>query len=219
MNSLTRPRNRFGQFFANAFRPLSATLRRDSASTFTTTTTTATSTTVTSSEDSYILDSSSPIARVVQIPSPRDKLSYLQSIENLSMNPGSPTSPTSPTRNPANLGVRRSISATSSRRPPHVLERPLRRATASPGLPSGASNTTSAAAPAQSLWRFLPNLFSMAPAQSATPIESLTETPPLTQRKGDVVCLSYHTLDDRGMRRLEGRSDHRPVIGSYAVYV
>ncbi|KAI0249898.1 hypothetical protein BJV78DRAFT_1362618 [Lactifluus subvellereus] len=38
-------------------------------------------------------------------------------------------------------------------------------------------------------------------------------------RKGDVVCLSYKTLDDRGMRRLEGRSDHRPVIGVYAIYV
>jgi hypothetical protein len=38
-------------------------------------------------------------------------------------------------------------------------------------------------------------------------------------RKGDVVCLSYRTLDDGGMRRLEGRSDHRPVIGVYAIYV
>jgi hypothetical protein len=38
-------------------------------------------------------------------------------------------------------------------------------------------------------------------------------------RKGDVVCLSYRTLDDRGMRQLEGRSDHRPVIGVYAIYV
>ncbi|KAF8484379.1 hypothetical protein JB92DRAFT_3028984 [Gautieria morchelliformis] len=38
-------------------------------------------------------------------------------------------------------------------------------------------------------------------------------------RKGDVVCLSYRTLDDRQMRRLEGRSDHRPVIGSYATYI
>jgi hypothetical protein len=38
-------------------------------------------------------------------------------------------------------------------------------------------------------------------------------------RKGDVVCFSYRTLDDRGMRRLEGRSDHRPVIGAYGIYV
>jgi hypothetical protein len=44
----------------------------------------------------------------------------------------------------------------------------------------------------------------------------VTESP--RPRKGDVVCLSYRTLDDRGMRRLEGRSDHRPVIGVYAIY-
>ena len=44
-----------------------------------------------------------------------------------------------------------------------------------------------------------------------------TESP--RHRKGDIVCLSYGTLDDRSMRRLEGRSDHRPVIGVYAIYV
>ncbi|KAI9001520.1 DNase I-like protein [Trametes punicea] len=42
---------------------------------------------------------------------------------------------------------------------------------------------------------------------------------PPRPRRGDVVCLQYDTLDDRAMRRLEGRSDHRPVIGSYALYV
>lgn len=65
-----------------------------------------------------------------------------------------------------------------------------------------------------------------------------TEPPPTRtpkRRKGDVVCLSYRTLDDRQMSRLEGgyflnskwltdqsgptgRSDHRPVMGSYAIY-
>lgn len=30
--------------------------------------------------------------------------------------------------------------------------------------------------------------------------------------------MSYRTLDDKQMRNLEGRSDHRPVIGTYAVY-
>ncbi|KAI0366340.1 hypothetical protein BV20DRAFT_972066 [Pilatotrama ljubarskyi] len=43
--------------------------------------------------------------------------------------------------------------------------------------------------------------------------------PPPLPRRGDVVCLKYDTLDDRAMRRLEGRSDHRPVIGSYALYI
>ncbi|KAH9974841.1 hypothetical protein BJV74DRAFT_863318 [Russula compacta] len=49
----------------------------------------------------------------------------------------------------------------------------------------------------------------------ATPTAAESPRP----RKGDVVCLSYRTLDDRGMRRLEGRSDHRPVVGVYAIYV
>jgi hypothetical protein len=68
------------------------------------------------------------------------------------------------------------------------------------------------------------------PATSATPASSLPgggldgassagPTESSRPRKGDVVCLSYRTLDDRGMRRLEGRSDHRPVIGVYAIYV
>ena len=50
------------------------------------------------------------------------------------------------------------------------------------------------------------------PTPSAVP-------PPPPPRRGDVVCLKYDTLDDKGMRRLEGRSDHRPVIGAYAVYI
>ncbi|KAJ8462988.1 hypothetical protein ONZ51_g10550 [Trametes cubensis] len=43
--------------------------------------------------------------------------------------------------------------------------------------------------------------------------------PPPPPRRGEVICLGYNTLDDRAMRRLEGRSDHRPVIGSYALYI
>jgi hypothetical protein len=66
-------------------------------------------------------------------------------------------------------------------------------------------------------------------AKTATPPSSLPgggldgasagSTESSRPRKGDVVCLSYRTLDDRGMRQLEGRSDHRPVIGVYAIYV
>ncbi|KAJ1307436.1 hypothetical protein OPQ81_001537 [Rhizoctonia solani] len=40
-----------------------------------------------------------------------------------------------------------------------------------------------------------------------------------TRRRGDIICVSYGTLDDREMQRLGGRSDHRPVIGTYAVYI
>lgn len=39
------------------------------------------------------------------------------------------------------------------------------------------------------------------------------------RRKGEVVCLGYGTIDDVGMRQLEGRSDHRPAIFAAAVYV
>ncbi|WWC85358.1 uncharacterized protein L201_000221 [Kwoniella dendrophila CBS 6074] len=38
-------------------------------------------------------------------------------------------------------------------------------------------------------------------------------------RKGEVRCLHYGTIDDAGMRQLEGRSDHRPAIFAGAVYI
>ncbi|ODO03460.1 hypothetical protein L198_02307 [Cryptococcus wingfieldii CBS 7118] len=38
-------------------------------------------------------------------------------------------------------------------------------------------------------------------------------------QKGEVRCLHYGTIDDSGMRLLEGRSDHRPAIFAGAVYV
>lgn len=62
-----------------------------------------------------------------------------------------------------------------------------------------------------SKWRFLPAFLSPTSPQSNAAPEHAVYT------KGDIVCLSYNTLDDRGMRRLEGRSDHRPVIGTYVI--
>ncbi|WRT67003.1 uncharacterized protein IL334_003969 [Kwoniella shivajii] len=38
-------------------------------------------------------------------------------------------------------------------------------------------------------------------------------------KKGEVRCLHYGTIDDAGMRQLEGRSDHRPAIFAGAVYI
>lgn len=70
-----------------------------------------------------------------------------------------------------------------------------------------------------SIWRFLPSFLSPTHNQShflQHPQSSPLPVPP--PLKGDVRCLSYNTLDDRGMRRLEGRSDHRPVIGTYIAY-
>ncbi|KAL5525973.1 hypothetical protein ACEPAG_7311 [Sanghuangporus baumii] len=42
---------------------------------------------------------------------------------------------------------------------------------------------------------------------------------PHKPRRGEIVPLSYKSLDDQATRHLEGRSDHRPVIGSYVVYI
>ena len=66
--------------------------------------------------------------------------------------------------------------------------------------------------PLPTRWRFFP--FRRDTSQTVTQDNVMPQ-----HTRGDVVCLSYNTLDDRGMRRLEGRSDHRPVIGSYAVYL
>ncbi|WVQ70227.1 uncharacterized protein L199_008453 [Kwoniella botswanensis] len=50
---------------------------------------------------------------------------------------------------------------------------------------------------------------------------TLTIESPVEKRwkKGEVRCLHYGTIDDVGMRLLEGRSDHRPAIFAGAVYV
>ena len=77
-------------------------------------------------------------------------------------------------------------------------------------------------------WRFLPffrgdSNQTTVPADPALSHGESTEmiASPTTYRprKGDVVCLGYDSLDDRAMRQLEGRSDHRPVIGSFAIYL
>jgi hypothetical protein len=72
-------------------------------------------------------------------------------------------------------------------------------------------------------------MFSSAATRRATAIDetavaALTEPPePILAesqpKKGDIIPLHYGTLDDQGMLKLNGRSDHRPVVGSYAIYV
>ncbi|KAF9474672.1 DNase I-like protein [Pholiota conissans] len=75
---------------------------------------------------------------------------------------------------------------------------------------------------AQPKWRgwFSPMFLSPTHTQGPSP-DILPPQPvgPLPPPRGTVTCLSYDTLDDREMRRLEGRSDHRPVIGAYMVYI
>jgi len=77
-------------------------------------------------------------------------------------------------------------------------------------------------------WRFLPFFRGDSGQTTTTTDPALTPADPAevtasstTYRpsKGDVECLGYDTLDDRAMRRLEGRSDHRPVVGSFAIYL
>ena len=69
------------------------------------------------------------------------------------------------------------------------------------------------------VWGILPSLFlSSSPRASTSELVPQLPKAPQKPRKGEMVCLSYKTLDDRGMHRLEGRSDHRPVIGTFAVY-
>lgn len=74
--------------------------------------------------------------------------------------------------------------------------------------------------PASTRWgRFFP--FRRDTSVSVATMSESQQTPsgPVPPVRGDVVCLNYRSLDDREMRLLEGRSDHRPVIGSYAVYI
>ena len=66
--------------------------------------------------------------------------------------------------------------------------------------------------------QFLSTIHNLQAGPSPAPRTSQA-IPPSRYRKGDMVCISYETLSDREMRRLEGRSDHRPVIGHYAVFV
>ncbi|QRV74734.1 phosphoglycerate mutase family protein [Ceratobasidium sp. AG-Ba] len=71
----------------------------------------------------------------------------------------------------------------------------------------------------ESRWWFF-NRRQSEPPEPPPPAEPEPQTVEQEEHKrGDIVCLSYGTLDDRAMQRLGGRSDHRPVLGTYAVYI
>jgi hypothetical protein len=97
-----------------------------------------------------------------------------------------------------------------------TLERPLPRRERRLTTPPTAQPQTPAASFTR--WKFLSSFLSLNSTHSASSTDPPAVSASLPQ-KGEVVCLSYTTLDDRGMRRLEGRSDHRPVIGSYVIYL
>ncbi|KAF8599695.1 DNase I-like protein [Ceratobasidium sp. AG-I] len=70
-----------------------------------------------------------------------------------------------------------------------------------------------------SRWRFFRPFTrdSTAPTMVAEPEpepEPEPESKVQTRRRGEIVCVTYGTLDDKAMQKLGGRSDHRPVIGT-----
>ncbi|TFK40065.1 Endonuclease/exonuclease/phosphatase [Crucibulum laeve] len=196
----TRPRNRVTQFFFDAFKTKTGRTRQDSY----------TSVLSNGTADSHGYPPvDSPLVNFPGLPSAPPELAHVRSNENMRLTNNSP---------PFGDGrLRRSNSAHS---PPPTAplpsdRPPVRRATAGPLLsPQSRDHPHSA-----SRWRFLPSFLSPNHVQDTIEYIPTAEIPPPPPRKGDVVCLSYSTLDDRSMRRLEGRSDHRPVIGSYALYI
>lgn len=120
---------------------------------------------------------------------------------------------------------RRSLSASHAGSPPRRSTTPVPPVhTPLPSVPTGLNNGPSISnaitTPTQPVAR---NWFLQLLSQLDSPsTPGVPDPPPVSlprHRKGDVDCLSYRTLDDRDMRKLDGRSDHRPVIGVYAVYV
>lgn len=218
----TKHRNRISTLITQAFRPVPVRVRRDSGSSF-------------NSEDSsprqdVLPRASIPISRAAaenvssrqlsfNIPRPRTYRSRsIEAIDFVKEGRQGPFRPASEaldhlgwksmdagsTPNSSDL---QSLQTTSSSYVPtpstdeHIVEPTVQKdPIPAPSLPTR--------------WRFFP--FRRDTSQTVTQDTVV----PLPQHiRGDVVCLSYNTLDDRGMRRLEGRSDHRPVIGSYAVYL
>ncbi|KAJ7158921.1 inositol polyphosphate phosphatase [Mycena filopes] len=217
---LSRPRTRMGQFFANAFRPLRP--RRNSYSSFTSAVSVATSST-TNDVDLSLTDSSppspdaieqnAPFSRFVE---PHGRLSRTRS--NEMFNKPQAAARTLSGEGPPSL--QRSNSTSDNPQPIPPLSRPRRATLSHETVASATPNHNRSATPSR--WRFFPSFLSHTSTQSGS-----SQDPPLsidtvmsrTPRRGEVQCLNYNTLDDRGMRRLEGRSDHRPVIAAYVVYV
>ncbi|KAJ3972713.1 inositol polyphosphate phosphatase [Lentinula raphanica] len=233
-----RPRTKMGQFLANAFRPLSARSRRESYSSLS-----SLGHSVASSVSNH--NSATPTPRGDSTPSsvlhspdlleqvaPFSRFVYGNSVSfPLDASPGEAM--TAPANQPSSQNehdaskLKRSFSSSSRKQTrPGVPERNPRRASTSAPPVTADSSSSPYTTPRDhvstpSKWRFFPFLYhSSTPTSSSdalsTPLAGNGIKPP---RKGDVACLSYDTLDDRGMRRLEGRSDHRPVIGTYAVYL
>ncbi|KAF7330417.1 Inositol polyphosphate phosphatase [Mycena venus] len=146
-------------------------------------------------------------------------LSHSRSNEIFSV--GKPPTPARTIPQESAPGLHRSNSAVSNNNPPSPHPSRPRRATESLGS-APTSLPHHIRIPTPSRWRFFPSFLShnSTPSTSSQdPTLSTDVLPPRPPRRGEVLCLNYNTLDDRGMRRLEGRSDHRPVIAAYVCYV
>lgn len=212
-----RPRTRMGQFFVNAFRPLSHRGRRESLSSLNSSEVShpplkSTPNTYSSPTESQPQDAEQGPTRFIT----RSRSNEVLTASHNAFQVSPSTSPPRGSLQHHNIRLRRSLSADLSAPSRVVLSTP-----SSDKLSSSDSNHTDIPPPVPPKdtisnpprWRFFPFINRDPSRSSIEPVE------PTHPRKGDVVCLTYNTLDDRGMRRLEGRSDHRPVIGSYAIYL
>ena len=220
-----KSRTRVGQFFVNALRPLTYRGQRESTSSVSSgelsplypKTTLVRIPSPTHNRSIDILDDATAFSRLVKRSRSNDVLRVTKSPP-----PILPSSLTGSKSSSSRHNLHRSISVSQSPQSQSQISSVSSSRTpsypSSPARGNGLADLPSPVPPKDlahnipSRWRFLPFLNRDAPE---TPVEHVAFSP----KTGDVVCLSYNTLDDRQMRRLEGRSDHRPVIGSYAVYL
>ncbi|KAI0312672.1 hypothetical protein OF83DRAFT_1144919 [Amylostereum chailletii] len=243
------PRTVVGNFIANAWRSFSSRSRRNSTTSLRSAETWHSKSTVIPEAVSPIPSPliSHPISPLVGPPPPRRRqrpssiditppmreatpspsrpLTRSQSSTALSQpsptlsSSRTPPSPSSPPR--PNSAVGRSLSVPNSLSPssPSIPPTPQLPSLYDIGPSSPSEPHNSADLLSSARWRFLP--FLHGPRDTSGPTTAVEASPSSLRdhRRGEVVCMSYRTLDDRGMRRLEGRSDHRPVIGCYAIYI
>ncbi|KIJ66753.1 hypothetical protein HYDPIDRAFT_108686 [Hydnomerulius pinastri MD-312] len=227
----TRHRTRVSTFISQAFRPLSVRIRRDSNSSLN-----SEELLPTSAKSDYFHRPSVPMTKsATENPQPRPLsfnlpkspriLNRARSIEVIDQVKDDSYAPVRPSTQGLDHATRRSF--TDAAPIPKALDFGDLDVNSFPSAPALRSDGYSETPPPVPLkdplptprWRFFP--FRRDTSQSITTQESTVSTLSLPPQpvKGDVVCLGYSSLDDRGMRLLEGRSDHRPVIGSYAVYL
>lgn len=200
-HSTFRPRNRVGQWIAMALRPL----RGRTPSLMSIMSTSSPEGTATPSEASSldVSDAATPSKRTPRR-AETSPVGKMRSSERLHVYEDLLSESASSDGNPRRRSTSLVASASNSAVKPHRF--------ATIDTPS--SNRPKDPPQQPPIWRRLPFLSSQ-----STSLREGDQNGEGKHRKGDVICLNYTALDDRGMRRLEGRSDHRPVIGSYAVYL